>query len=84
MTTGVYYCEACGRLEVDCICKIQWTPQSLVPPLGWRCPCCGRGLAPDVKECSCKNDVLRNYAANRKFDEFFWPRWISRTTPPEA
>jgi uncharacterized OB-fold protein len=22
-------------------------------PLGWRCPVCGRGLAPHVSECSC-------------------------------
>jgi hypothetical protein len=35
--------------------------------LGWRCPVCGRGLAPDVKECSCvpKKDILDH------IDEFF-------------
>ena len=63
---------------------IEWgdSPKHEQVPLGWRCPVCG--YAPDVKECSCKDDVLRNYAANRMFDEFFWPRWISRSTPPEA
>ncbi len=25
-------------------------------PLGWICPNCGKGLAPDVKECSCSEE----------------------------
>ena len=48
--------------------------------LGWRCPVCGRGLAPDVKECHC---VIKDWncptcgtGANQILE--------LRTTPPEA
>jgi uncharacterized OB-fold protein len=27
------------------------------PPLGWRCPVCGRGLAPHVSVCDCTTSL---------------------------
>ena len=40
------------------------------PPLGWRCPVCGRGLAPDVRECSCIKalDKILGAIENTDFD----------------
>ncbi len=46
--------------------------------LGWRCPVCGRGLAPNVKECSCKK-VKRSGVLDDSL------AWIYEDfTPPEA
>ena len=42
-------CIGCGLRFAWCTCGGP-KPE---PPLGWRCPVCGRGLAPEVKECSC-------------------------------
>ena len=53
-------------------------PKSEQTPLGWRCPVCGKSVAPDVKECSClkarRSGVLEDSLS-----------WIYEDfTPPEA
>ena len=55
-----HVCEYCGKphmpiptLELRgryCSC-VSYTTPTEPPPLGWRCPGCGRVFAPDVKEC---------------------------------
>jgi rubrerythrin len=32
------------------------------PPLGWRCPVCGKGLGPQVAKCSCWGDICPRIA----------------------
>lgn len=83
-------CVGCGLAFKFCTCA---GPQPVAisqanPPLGWRCPVCGRGLAPHVTVCPCVpitvDDALSNYSKKGKFDELLGPVWISRTVPPEA
>lgn len=35
----------------DDLAHIKFSPDDLA--LGWRCPVCGRGLAPHISECPC-------------------------------
>ncbi len=46
----IVMCHRCWKRSRQCECNTK-------QPLGWRCPVCGRGLAPDVKECSCDEDL---------------------------
>ena len=35
--------------------SLKW--RNLEQPLGWRCPVCGRGLAPHVSVCDCTTSL---------------------------
>jgi hypothetical protein len=54
---AIHYCMFCDRPRIidPCTCD---KPFGNMLPLGWRCPVCGRGLAPHVSECPCVFDEL--------------------------
>ena len=56
----LYHVPGCGR------------PRNRAP-LGWRCPVCGKGLAPDVKECSCSEERHLKSYLGRPYSEFEYP-----------
>ena len=87
----------CGLCQAETIIVHEDYCHLYQPPLGWRCPVCGRGLAPDVKECSCVRHVcgrvgLREdcLVCNRldgfaqQTDVEFDPIAVHHIVPPEA
>lgn len=61
-TGGHYICSKCGFSINDLVyrpstCEMP-VPQAFGIDKGWICPVCGRGLAPWVSTCPCKNSDL--------------------------
>lgn len=60
-TGGNYTCPRCYMEVNDLVYRTQNydspLPQSFDRQKGWICPVCGRGLAPWVDVCPCKNDA---------------------------
>lgn len=60
-TGGNYTCPRCGMGVNDLVYRPQNCdmplPQDFGKKEGWICPVCGRGLAPWVDACPCKNDA---------------------------
>lgn len=60
-TGGNYHCPSCNMSINDLLyrpsnCDIPM-PQGFGEQKGWICPVCGRGLAPWVDVCPCRQDV---------------------------
>ena len=58
---GNYHCENCGHAVNDLVnrpsnCDIPM-PQGFGEQKGWICPVCGRGVAPWVDYCPCRQDA---------------------------
>ena len=55
-TGGNYHCPSCNMAVNDLVYRpSEWKPfPSFVKQEGWICPVCGRGVAPFVDVCPCR------------------------------
>ena len=87
---GNYRCQECGHALSDLVdrpsnCDIP-IPQGFGKQEGWICPVCGRGVAPWVEVCPCRQDagVINVTTITETADLSQYYTLINDGTVPEA
>ena len=88
-TSGNYYCQSCGHAFNDLVYRSSNydmpLPQGFGKQEGWICPVCGRGVAPWVDYCPCRQDAgVTNVTTTETVDLSKYYTLINDGTVPEA
>ena len=71
-----YPCQECGNADRPIGGLLQhhsWCIMASKIQIGWKCPNCGKGLAPHVSECSCSERHHIMSYLGRLYSEYEYP-----------